>query len=160
MDMFPYSLSFTHFLGKMGRASRTGAGRSGLLNLSKHSFEEMRCDTNRVPCPHPSPPNHSGHGQLSGYSLCTASASLPEAHHTLVVLPRSSYPCSAASLAAPQCSASAVISIRQGCNNSRQTFRDTCTSPVCLQTLMSTTADAGGDAQKAVLQVCDNGGTY
>lgn len=45
-----------------------------------------------------------------------------EAHHTLEVLPRRSYPCSAASLVAPLVSPSAVISIRQGCNNLRPTF--------------------------------------
>ncbi|PVH80609.1 hypothetical protein DL98DRAFT_188036 [Cadophora sp. DSE1049] len=89
----------------------------------------MRYDTDRVPCPPArncpssdplpsSPPylfNHSlraGPGPAERLLAFALLQHPSEAHHTLEVLPRRTYPCSAASLVASLVSASAVISIR------------------------------------------------
>jgi hypothetical protein len=88
---------------KDGKASRLAPADQG-STTDKTKASTTRSDTNQVACPFPTLHSSSlRQDQLSGCSLCTASARPSEAHHNLDVLPRGIHPCCAAPLAASRC---------------------------------------------------------
>jgi hypothetical protein len=100
-------------------------------------FDTPKPSVARFLCPPPTlqPQPVCEQDQLSGCSLCTASHTQRpfEAHHNLDVLPRGSPSLLCRFIGrASQFFASAVISIRQGCNKVEANLQQTCTSPARL----------------------------
>ena len=126
-------------LGKMGNASQTGAGRSG------STTEQVLCifrrqetsDAIRTRFLVHSPPSFTPTTLTTRPAerllalLCTASAPSSEAHHISAYYRDETIPALPPHWSRLNLSASAVISIRQGCNHSRANLQLTCTTDVC-----------------------------
>jgi hypothetical protein len=145
--------------GTVGGRSQPAAGRSGLSTdreIDRRSFaDEMRYRPGCLAVP---PLLHAQSTRALPLQTGPAERLLAlhlhqrpsEAHHNLDVLPRALDPCGAAPLAASLSSASAVISIRQGCNKFEANLSQQETCTVC-RVDINGRADSSGATQRAVL---------
>jgi hypothetical protein len=121
---------------------------------------DERCDTNQVPCPLPTllllqPLRQQC--QLSGCSLCSVhlhQRAHLKAHHTSAYYRDEAIPALPPHWSRLNVSASAVISIRQGCNHSMANLRQTCTSPMYVLRLISPMDAGSGGTQRAYRGLC------
>lgn len=156
----------------MGGLSQPGAGRSGFSTVTKTDVasvaSQMRCDTNQVAWPFPSSAQCSESTWALFLQTGPAERLLAmhlhqrpsEAHHNLDVLPRGLYPCAAAPLAASLFSASAVISIRQGCNKFEAVVqREMCTRSRCVELILTAKDGPSGITPRVVFELCVRDGT-
>ncbi len=116
--------------------------------------QERRCEPGSLPgCDPPrvlsSRSSSARLDQLSGCSLCTASARPSEAHHNLAYYREAAIPATLYHWLRCAAFASAVISIRQDCNTFEANLQETCTRPLRIE-LISTAAPGTGASQESL----------